>query len=443
MTITFGNTPADNLDVYPILSADDLLNDEGISHVLKDIQKHLVVPNDVFVNIYLSIINNYAEYIQALPSSKYKNFQMPKGQLYLALLRASITLAMADNFACPATEQKLTTLQLEQRMAIWQFAVFSSALLLDIGPALAKFKVFTCKQDATNLSPWHALFDSMTKNAEGNTCYTYQNIDELVKNPGKNLTLLVASKIIPAQIFSWLRSEADIFVQWLDILDSGEEQSDSGTLAKLTYASLNKLLELYINAQLPPNLLKLIPYHILQKTEYHKSSFWRGLDKKKQEQADENPNTAGTEFLEWLKAGLIDQSIPINTKTSNVHISTQGVFLINPEIFLDFCKFTQKYQNWLTVFKQFINLGITSFKDNNELHQEYFPNLEPPQTKRGLIINDPKYIFGNSAVPGVSTHLAPNQANQKYVSIFPNFSQVNSNLAPSNPTNSNNPRSSK
>ncbi len=419
---------SEHLETYQIQIANDLISEAAFQYIIKDLRKHIVAPSKDFEILYQATIHNYAEYIQSLPNTFHSPFNIPKGQLFLALSRVNSALAVSDNFPCPSTTKKLTSIEHEKRMAIWQFAVFSAALLCDLGPCLTRFEIHTCTNDGKNLTLWPAIKGiSMMQNLQNNTHYVYNLLNNAL--PGANITAVIAKDIIPDYIFRWLSDEQDIFIEWLSLLhssffDGSSNYSDPSILHKLIFLSVEQLLALYSNQSIPRNVLHLIPKHLLQRAEYHKDSFWKGVEyslrdkKDKKTETFHEDNEAGIAFLNWLKKGINDKTIPVNSTTGYVHVASQGLFLINPEIFLKFCKHFPKYLNWLAVFKQFNNLGLTEF--NNPTIQANFSHLKEDQTKRGILIKDPRNIFGNHMIPVISPQMTIDPYTEmKSAAIYP------------------------
>lgn len=443
MTVTFDfNSPTQNQgknksEIFPILHSAELLQETSINALLSDIENSLMVPKEVFSDIYLNVINRYAEFVQSLPNPKHPNFNFPKGQLLLGLIRASITLDTSGKYLCPekqlpntlsnlsklSTNKLISSVEQEKRMAIWQFAIFSSSLLLDLGQSISKFQVDTCHENYENLAPWLLLNGSMLNNPNS-THYIYELTDGVNNSSAHKLNVFFAKLIIPNFIFNWLYTEKDIFFEWLNILL--DESGGTGTLAKLTVESLRKLLNEYMGVNLPKDLLQFIPKHIDKSPEYHKDSFWKGVEHslrgKHKDHASEHSTEgyAGEEFLEWLKEGIANESIKVNSKDANVHMSKEGVFLFSPEVFIEFSGQSTKHPNWLTVFKQFNQLGITKIMNDSHVFQAGFPHLNNPGDRRGVVVADASNIFGASAIPSISPAISTDPARVVPVSkIFP------------------------
>lgn len=396
--------------LYKILPAKELLEDQAISFTIKDIEEQILIPKQNFQEVYLETIYRFAEFVQSLPNFQYQSFHFDKGHLLLALLRTSITLEKSDNYPCPidSNQTSLSPTQLEKRAAIWNYIIFSSALLLDIGRSISGTIIETCKENGDNKTVWTPIDGAMTLNNNDNTHYYYKVFHQLQNNYNHKLNLILIRMLIPEYIFSWVYSEQDLFFEWLSLFE--DEATGSGTLHKLNVIGIRQLHNIYMGTHLPQSVLKLIPNHIRDKHQkYHKDSFWKGVEfslrgeKSQPRQAEQN---YGVEFLNWLREGLANHSISVNRKDSKVHISKEGVFLINPEIFLEFSKKFPKYANWQAVFKQFSALGITKYSNDTNIFQYHFPNLETPRAKRGLIIEDPKILYGQQMAPGISPEIS-------------------------------------
>ncbi len=401
--------PTKSSIIYKILPYNELLSEQAFSAIIKNYTDLLLIPKQNFDDIYLQTIHNYAELVQSLPCVKYPKFNFNKGQLFLAMLRTSITLEESDNYPYPTNNQNLTSMQLEKRTAIWKFAIFSSALMLDLSHLINNLIVETCSANGENKITWAALNGTMTTNNNNNTHYIYksQHAQAITSARHSKLNILLAYQIIPHHVLAWMYSEQDIFFEWLSLLD--DEASGSGTLHKLTMVSLRLLINEYMGVVLPEQILRLIPSHLKKKIEYHKDSFWKGVEfslrgeKVISRQTEQN---YGIEFLNWLRDGIITKKISVNNPDSRVHMSKDGVFMLSPEIFLEFCRQNPKYSNWQAVYRSFNQLGITKFSNERATFEHTFDNIKNANIKRGIIINDPSYIFQNKKIPSMSTELS-------------------------------------
>lgn len=399
---------ANTSKIYKILPAATLLDEEAIKYVIKDLSKQLAIPLQNFQEIYQETINRFAEFVQGLPNAEYQSFNFFKGHLLMALFRANIAINETGNYPCPVLTAQNNAVKIESRAAMWQYVIFSSSLLLDIGKTISSTSVQTCLEHGEQPWLWPGLDGSMMVDNNNNTHYYYTICNPLINSYNHILNLLFARIIIPDYIFTWIYSEPDIFFEWLSILN--DQASGSGTLHKLNIVSVRKLINEYMGSHLPINILKLIPTHIKEQAEqYHKTSFWKGVEfslRGKKNQSQQYEHNHGTEFLNWLREGLANKSIPVNQENAKVHISKEGVFLLNPEIFLEFSAQFPKYADWHAVFKYFIALGITRYVNSTNIFQYNFTDLNNIQSKRGLLIQDPSILFGNQPVPSISPEIA-------------------------------------
>lgn len=413
--------------VYKIEPAKELLTEQSFEQLIKDIQSQLIIPQDNFNQVYQTTIDRFAEFVQALPNLKYQNFNFAKGQLFLALIRSSITLETADNYPCPIIKNsKVTSYGHERRAAVWQYAIFTAALLLDIGRTINSLSLLTCGEKAENRHNWFPFEGPMTINNSSNTHYTYKIHPSKHRKFNHKLSIIFAKMIVPDYLLSWMSTEEDIFFEWLSLLE--DEVSGSGTMHKLVVVSIRNLLNSYMGIHLPEQVLKLVPHHIKIKQQYHKDSFWKGVEFSLKGQKDQrsrernNQSNHGSDFLEWLRDGLANKNITVNQKDSKVHISPEGVFLLNPEIFIEFSKQSPASANWQTVFKQFVSSGITKFSNDGNVYQYNFHELKSSTEKRGIIIEDPQLLFGRQGIPDLSPYISSDPAKVLNNSaIFPTF----------------------
>lgn len=429
-------------ELFEILNSEELLDNFAIKELIKDIKHQVAIPEENYQDIYLRLTNNYAEFVQSLPNLTLNTFNTTKGQILLGLIRASISLEHANLYECPLSDNKPSDYNNNyKREAIWQFAIFSSALLLDLAKELLKFEINTCTEQQKNIKSWGLINGPMTTLNNDNTHYFYKviqakNTDDKnikFKKYTNKLNFFIIKQLIPEHILAWLYSEQDIFIEWLALFD--DESTGSGTLYDLNIKTIRILLNEYQGIHFPENILELLPHHLKQKYQYHKTSFWKGVEYSLKDKYDqhgyniENKNQAGKDFLKWLKDGIEKKDISVNQKNSLVHKSKDGLFLISPEIFTEFCKKSQTYNNWLTVFKSFNNLGLSKITDNTAVFQQNFiKGTYNQKIKTGIIIQNAESIFQSKDAP-LSTMIAQDPAQTiQNSTIFPTPQEQSGNI---------------
>jgi hypothetical protein len=435
--------------LFPILTAEALLNEQTLQHILKTVEADLSIPPDVFEDLYLGLIEHYTESVQSLPNMQYSAFEVDKGQLLVALLRANLALEISEKYAPPPLPPENKTpftktdpRKIEKRMAVWQFAIFSSALLCDIGSLFLRMEVTLCTQTGEHPKSWHPFqgtmreaADKATEAGHGDptlTHYHTQTWSVFEKKLGSKLNILLARQLIPPHVYEWLFSEIDIFLEWLGVLE--DESTGSGTLANLMQTAARKLMNDFMGIRLPTQAYQLEKPMANSKLEepYSKHSFWKGVEHALRGRSISNPmgkETPGKIFLEWLKQGIQNKKNPVNTTNAHVHLATDGAFLLYPEIFIDFCNAFPRFRNWVMVFKQFNHLGITKKSGGGSFFAKFFwVSSADIEARQGIIIEDPKILFDDHTIPSPSPLLQNPQSahpNQNIPSIYPRSPQSN------------------
>ena len=130
----------------------------------------------------------------------------------------------------------------------------------------------------------------------------------------------------------------------------------------------------------------------------------------------------GETFYTWLKKGLANNEIKVNTADAGVHIVKEGVFL-EKKIFKQFVEIYNAPVNMNIVFTQFGNLlGIAKKDGTDYVNDQYFS--EYPQARdeaksgfaspidnrqkslrTGMLLADPSMVFVNAQIPAVSPML--------------------------------------
>lgn len=113
------------------------------------------------------------------------------------------------------------------------------------------------------------------------------------------------------------------------------------------------------------------------------------------EEADlELPADNGDAFLQWLRCGITDGEIAVNTPDARVHVVDDGVLLVSPGIFRDFGQATQR--NWSNTQKRFLKQRHhrKNPTDGTNIHHFIAERDRRSGYVKGVLIPDIEVIFG-------------------------------------------------
>ena len=152
---------------------------------------------------------------------------------------------------------------------------------------------------------------------------------------------ILARQIMPETGFLWLSSHWRVFADWLDALNGGGAGGERITHL-FTLIKLEDLLEL---------LKELQGFHV--------------------DVLEPDANEQGEQFFIWLKEGIEDGSLAVNTADARIHVLEDGVF-VDKQLFKQYVDLISTPVNIHTVFTQFGNaMGIVKKSGQDFLNANY------------------------------------------------------------------------
>lgn len=382
--------------LFPVLSRDDLLPEVEEKIYLKKLQDLVGVPDDHFRAVYRELIDNFVEFVQVLPESYGEDL----GSLLNDGLRRGLY-----------SVQLLNETSNTKPHPLFIFAVFSVALLSDVGHVVSSQKVMISDDKGVFLDEWCPFLGPIK---EFGAYYKLRAYSGGSKALMRSSTPVIARQLLTDTGIVWLASNSRILDMWLAFLHKGEDWE----------GGLGKILK-------------------LEKKQFDLRSQEIGLVPIDISLLDAMGTELGEKFLAWLKEGIENGSISVNKADSHVHIVRsgeieQGVFLEAPEIFQQFAN-TIKVRDWIVIYKQFNYLGLTKLSGNDYKIQQFFDDPAAGEAKRGklgflgektegrsllsegvatrglltksknikegVVVKDAGFIFGSNKIPGQSSYL--------------------------------------
>lgn len=360
--------------VLPVLKAAELLQSSRHQGLLSQLRSMVFVDDDAYALFYESTIHAFAEFVQVLPTE-------PNGPLSHLLNEglSRATIAVKNYMSEGAGVDPLI-----------MYARFTAGLLRDISRAVINHKVVLCDEGGNYQEDWQPFTGSMVGQSKFYKLYPlapiYQRLD-------KSLTGLLARQLMPEEGFLWITSDLQLYADWLDYL-SGEDGQGGGVTHGLSTVRPQDVLNLL-------NSLVQVPVEMQQAadTQY------------------------GDMFYAWLKEGIADGTIPVNTTDAGVHMTVEGVFLERNKVFHHFAEQSKLPVNMNVVFSQFGNLfGVASKGGNDFMHAQFFSEypttlndkgmaFSSPLSSRqrslreGMLLGDPAMVFMNAQMPATTDML--------------------------------------
>lgn len=285
-----------------VMKAEGILSHVKVKNFLKRIEQNTYLNTEQFNKTYIQLVRNFAEFVQAIPTVEGGEL----GSLFAEGLHRAL-------FAIESISQSE-----EEQDALFNFAIFSSALLLDLRKIFVNRRIFICNQDGEFVSEWLPFKGSML--TQGAEFYKIRIYQRPIENLSPYISLLLAYKIMPEAAFLWLTSDLRILNMWVAAL-SGDEEGSGGLAHYLKIAK--ERLELIKN----PNFILPVEITTPEKTEM------------------------GEAFWNWLKNNLSDGSFDA------------GIYNVKDYIFIDADRIFKQYASqygldWQAVQRQFLTLGI-------------------------------------------------------------------------------------
>lgn len=118
------------------------------------------------------------------------------------------------------------------------------------------------------------------------------------------------------------------------------------------------------------------------------------------------PEDPGDACLEWIRRGVADGSLLVNTREARIHVVPEGVLLVSPGIFRDFASATG--HAWNTAQKRFQRLQLhDKSSEGTNIHRYVVRGERQTSRINGLLIRDTSVVFGPDWRPTPNDHLTP------------------------------------
>lgn len=365
------------------------------------------VPPVVFQTLYWETLAAFAAFVQSLPVSP----EMPDRVLLDdGLMRVIRALHRRRGYLLPAgAEAEVIAAEAD----IWTYAVFLASLLQGIGRPTLDRKVTLFDKKYRCLGCWEPWSGAMQAPA---MWYQASFIPEPNGKLANRLVPLLVPHIVPAVGLKWLWSNPALLMCWIGAI-LGEPQS-AGILAEIIELPCNVADRLEpsptprSSAGLHEAMTPIEPNTTPRSTETPDDA---KVSEVEQTESDHRPaavpgaGLAGKsddlrrQFLAWLKERLGKGQIAINHAGAPIHRLPEGLLLVSPAIF-------QEYDalRWQDVQKRFLKLKlhVRSGPGNNFVTYRVVDN--PSSTIKGLLIPDPRSLFGNEPLPPIKSNFIMN-----------------------------------
>ncbi len=315
----------------------------GVAQFLADPKRHPVL-DKIKELIYFEparydslchpLVKNLIEYCQNLPATANSFYSHAGGLVDYALNRTEAALTIFQQFVGNEQGEVLSE---EQRL--WQYALFSAALLRGIGKLYSDYRVNLFDNKGHLLKLWNPLEEPLHHTG---SYYDYEFHKEADPDFHPRLNIFLAKLLMPSSGIVWISSNRQVLMVWLALLN--EDERTAGTLGAILIRAEAIAIQRYLN--------HLIGKHSTNSLgPYGKAGTFSGG-------ADSllvREQSIGAEFIQWLKQSLASGLIVMNKAPLFI---VPGGLLMSKEVFELFVREHSEYKNWQAVQNAFLSLGL-------------------------------------------------------------------------------------
>jgi len=197
------------------LSAKELLKPYG--HLIGQIHQQVAVPETHWKAVYLQFIDNFAKQVQLLPASESHHHSSAGGLLTHSLEVGLNALKFRKSKMLPLGG---TAEVIEEQKELWSYAIFTAAMLHDIGKPLTDQRISI--QDGKIEKMWQPLTETLL---EG-TVYKISFRRRRKYRSHENIALLLATKIVPIAGMNWITSNSEVLDDWTFCLTGRKSEAN-------------------------------------------------------------------------------------------------------------------------------------------------------------------------------------------------------------------------
>lgn len=202
-----------------LFAASELLTQGSRPGLLRQIDRLLSVPRSHLESLFHVTIVRYASFVQQLPASEAHHHAGAGGMLDHGLEVLTNALALRRGYLLP---QGAEPERLARTQDLWTYAVFTAALLHDVGKAAVDQRVLlfnTRKRPLGIWDPWQGPMD------QTNAWYRVEFVRGRTYGLHERVAPLLARFIVPATGLSWLASDRDVLAAWVATISGDRDRA--------------------------------------------------------------------------------------------------------------------------------------------------------------------------------------------------------------------------
>lgn len=359
--------------VFQIKTSKQLLRSVSYQRLMDDIKDITLQEEYVMDHLYAELVRKFAEYVQQLPQPHINN---PDSMLRSAVRRAFIMLrAFAQDQQAahgkyyPKTESGSRVL----------YAVFSAALLFEVGKICTDRKVVLCDEKGNYHCDWDYFNKPILAQGE---YYKIRYGNNLASNLVTEVTHLLAKQIMPAEGFSWL--------------------AEDNVLLKLWFIALIARDEFFGECKITLDVEQILATANIELEECDQDGFVP------------EENLDAEYFWEWLRDKISNEREKINQKGSGIYLVDGELVLDYKQLVRDFGRNYARFSTGMILDSQICNIGVVPldgqdlrFKIYHQLHSSRGASMfaaataekTPPQNQSYLALDmhSTRFYLGDSS----------------------------------------------
>ncbi len=436
-----------DLNFTPTLRGKQLLLDPDTRYALQQFRPLIPLTDSDFQQYYTATIESFAEYVQNLPATRYSLYAEAFGFLRLSLDRAIMCTKQALKAYFDIQNLRPDLLSSTQHAEL--FAVFSAALLNDLGLLTLRFRIqIKNRTDQVNLyDPYSGPMPAVGK------AFSYEFLPLELTDWQAPASLILARQVLTHtgqnyknSAFCWLSSNHQVLQFWYNLMLSispREEDETRRTMLTLIPRSDAVLFQQFISDAIPDaraSFLTNRPHNLLfqeplgdtaaQLRDETNLLIERGVIATGEHTTDGVASTDATNsrtlgsygaanaprlalglaFLRWLQLSIKNGQLIVGDEQAAIMFRTDHGLVLN------WLKITAAYAKHLALQKQSPINSEALFKDLHKLAVSSANGLalrdfvlKTQQGKMrfsGLILDNPYILYGKNTLPPLTLGLA-------------------------------------
>jgi hypothetical protein len=340
-------------------------------HTLQRLRSLVGTPAGHWRLLYQATLDTYVVRVQALVAENEVGDQRQ-------LLERSIKLALC---ALTLRQGKLLPTDAKSdgpQQDLWTYAVFSAALL---------YPVTSLRSDRAVLAEDESGYPDVPRTVE--SLY-----------PNESVLRQLAARVCPPTALSWLTEDQDVFQSWL--LAIAGRFDEAGSIGFLIADAIRgaEIGSAVFSAHKPVSTAPSSDTARPARLHGETNATTKPHPKRTHDQTNEDNNPAQA-FMNWLRDGLRNKSLPVNTREAHVHITREGLLLVSPAIFRDFDQ-----DKWKWVQKRFARMRLhVRNADGACFHRYAIEGSRRTNILRGYLLADSSDALADLTLPDVNPRL--------------------------------------